>query len=166
MWSRSPGSCSFRSRSSARTSPTGPRIWAAVAIWLGCTVGVALILAVSRTRLARGPALGLAAGLLFAGGDISAKLITYGGLWLLALLTLIACYGLGTSLLQAAFQHSNALTAAGLATLATNAVPIAAGFLVFGEQLPAGPKGALQVAAFGSLVVSAILLARKRGANS
>ena len=139
--------------------------WALVAIWLGGTVGAALILAVARTRLARGPALGLAAGLLFAGGDISAKLITYGGLWLLALLTLIACYGLGTSLLQAAFQHSNALTAAGLATLATNAVPIAAGFIVFGEQLPAGPKGALQVAAFGSLVVSAILLGRTRGAN-
>ena len=53
--------------------------WAAVAIWLGCTVGAALILAIARPRLARGPALGLAAGLLFAGGDISAKLITYGG---------------------------------------------------------------------------------------
>ncbi len=140
--------------------------WAAVAIWLGCTVGAALILAIARPRLARGPALGLAAGLLFAGGDISAKLITYGGLWLLALLSLIACYGLGTSLLQAGFQHSNALTAAGLATLASNAVPIAAGFVVFGEQLPSGTKGGLQVAAFSSLVVSAILLARTRGSRS
>ena len=121
---------------------------------------------IARPRLARGPALGLAAGLLFAGGDISAKLITYGGLWLLALLSLIACYGLGTSLLQAGFQHSNALTAAGLATLASNAVPIAAGFVVFGEQLPAGTKGGLQVAAFSSLVVSAILLARTRGSGS
>jgi len=47
-----------------------------------------------------------------------------------------------------------------LATLATNAIPIAAGFFVFGEQLPDGPKGALQLAAFAALVVSAAFLAR------
>ena len=139
--------------------------WAAVAIWLGGSVAAALILAGLRLPLARGPALGLAAGLLFAGGDISAKLVVYGGLWFFAILSLIVCYGLGTSVLQAGFQHSNALTAAGLATLATNAVPIAAGFVLFGEELPGGAKGALQVAAFASLVVSAVLLghpARRR----
>ena len=134
---------------------------AAVAAWLGGSVAAALILAVFRLPLARGPALGLAAGLLFAGGDISAKLVVYGGLWLVAILSLIACYGLGTSILQAGFQHSNALTSAGLATLATNAVPIAAGFVIFGEELPGGVKGRLQVAAFASLVVSAVLLAHK-----
>jgi hypothetical protein len=132
---------------------------ATVVIWLACTAGGALVLAALRLPLARGPALGLAAGLLFAAGDISAKLVVYGGTWFLALLSLIACYGLGTSLLQGGFQHSNALTTAGLATLATNAVPIAAGFVVFGEQLPHGWKGAVQVASFASLVISAILLA-------
>jgi hypothetical protein len=106
------------------------------------------------------PALGLAAGLLFAGGDISAKLVGYGGIWFVAVLTLIVFYALGTSILQGAFQHGDALTGAGLATLATNAIPIAAGFIVFGEQLPAGQKGALQVAAFVSLVISAVFLAR------
>jgi hypothetical protein len=139
--------------------------WAAVAIWLGGSVAAALILAGLRLPLARGPALGLAAGLLFAGGDISAKLVVYGGLWFFAILSLIVCYALGTSVLQAGFQHSNALTAAGLATLATNAVPIAAGFVLFGEELPSGAKGVLQVAAFASLVVSAVLLghpARRR----
>ena len=133
---------------------------AAVAIWLVCSVGAALMLAGSRLGLGRGPALGLAAGLFFAGGDISAKLVVYGGVWFVAVSSLIVCYALGTSVLQAGFQHSDALTTAGLATLATNAVPIAAGFVVFGEQLPHGARGTLQLAAFASLVVSAAFLAR------
>jgi hypothetical protein len=132
----------------------------AITIWLVCSVGAALLLAGSGPALARGVSLGLAAGLLFAGGDISAKLVLYGGVWFVAVVTLIVCYGLGTSVLQGGFQHGDALTAAGLATLATNAVPIAAGFVVFGEQLPHGTKGALQLAAFALLVVSAAFLAR------
>jgi hypothetical protein len=83
-------------------------------------------------RTARAAALGLAAGLLFADGDISAKLVGYGGLWLAALATLIVAYGTGTSVLQGAYQRGDALTAAGMAT---NAVPIAAGFVIFGETL-------------------------------
>jgi hypothetical protein len=137
-----------------------PPEWTAVAIWLGCSSAGALALAVFGGGLARGPALGLAAGLLFAGGDISAKLVVYGGVWLAAIVTLVVCYSLGTSVLQGSFQHGDALTGAGLATLATNAVPIAAGFVVFGEELPAGARGALQLAAFGCLVAGAVLLAR------
>jgi len=134
--------------------------WKGVVVWLGATVAGAGALAGLRLRLARGPALGLAAGLLFAAGDMSAKLVTYGGLYFLALLSLIVAYALGTSVLQAAYQHGSALTTAGLATLATNAVPIAAGFVVFGEKLPEGAKGAVQVAAFAALVVSAVFLGR------
>jgi drug/metabolite transporter (DMT)-like permease len=136
--------------------------WTSAALWLGASGAAALILIAAPLRLARGPALGLAAGLLFAGGDICAKLVVYGGAWLAAILPLIVCYALGTSVLQGAFQHANALTTAGLATLATNAVPIAAGFVVFGEQLPDGVRGGLQVAAFSSLVVSGTLLGRSR----
>jgi hypothetical protein len=134
--------------------------WAPVLVWLGCSAAAAIALAVFGAGLARGPALGLAAGLLFAGGDISAKLVVYGGVWLAAVVALIVCYSLGTSVLQGSFQHSDALTGAGLATLATNAVPIAAGFVVFGEQLPGGVRGGLQLAAFASLVAGAVLLAR------
>jgi hypothetical protein len=134
--------------------------WSPVVLWLGCSAAGALTLARMGTGLARGPALGLAAGLLFAGGDISAKLVGYGGIWFVAALSLVVCYALGTSILQGAFQHGDALTGAGLATLATNAIPIAAGFFVFGERLPEGLKGALQLAAFAALVVSAAFLAR------
>ena len=134
--------------------------WTTAALWLGASVATALTLAKTDLGLARGPALGLAAGLLFAGGDISAKLVVYGGIWLVAVSVLIVCYALGTSILQGAFQHGDAVTGAGLATLTTNAVPIAAGFIVFGEQLPHGVKGALQLAAFASLVFSAAVLAR------
>lgn len=133
---------------------------AVLAVWLGSLLAVAAVLGRRRAGLAVGPALGLAAGLLFAGGDISAKLVVYGGTWLLAALALVVCYALGTSVLQGSFQHGDALTGAGLATLATNVVPIAAGFAVFGEDLPPGLKGALQLTAFAALVASAVLLAR------
>ena len=137
-----------------------PPGWAPVLLWLGGSTAGAILLARFGAGLARGPALGLAAGLLFAGGDISAKLVVYGGIWLVAVSSLIVCYALGTSILQGAFQHGDALTGAGLATLATNAVPIAAGFVVFGEQLPGGARGVLQLVAFASLVGAAVLLAR------
>ena len=130
-----------------------------VGIWIACVGGGGVLLALSGFGLARAPALGLAAGSLFAGGDICAKLIGYGGIWLLAFVALVPCYVLGTSFLQAGFQHGDALTPAGLATLATNALPIAAGFVVFGERLPNATNGVLQLAAFASLVVSGALLA-------
>ena len=139
---------------------------AAVALWLGCLMSGGIVLAATSLGLARAPALGLSAGLLFAGGDICAKLVGYSGVWLLAIPALIVFYAFGTSLLQRGFQHGDALTAAGLATLTTNAAPIAAGFVVFGEELPSGTKGALQLAAFASLVASAALLARVTTAAS
>ncbi|MGH3050026.1 MAG: hypothetical protein ACRDLK_07700, partial [Gaiellaceae bacterium] len=102
---------------------------AAVAVWLGATLAGALVLAGARVRMARTPALGLASGLLFAGGDICSKLVVFGHLWLVAFAPLLVAYALGTALLQQGFQHGKALTTAGLATLATNAVPIVAGFV-------------------------------------
>ena len=53
------------------------------------------LLIVIPTRFGRAASLGLAAGLLFADGDMSAKLVGYGGLWLVALATLIVAYGIG-----------------------------------------------------------------------
>ena len=133
-----------------------------VIIWLAACAGGAALLIVARPPFARAASLGLAAGLLLAVGDISAKLIGYGGLWLVALATLIVGYGIGTSVLQSAYQRGDALTAAGTATMATNALPIAAGFVLFGETLPQGLRAVLQVAAFACLVVSAVALGRQQ----
>jgi len=133
-----------------------------VIIWLAACGGGAVLLIATPTRFARAASLGLAAGLLFADGDVSAKLVGYGGWWLLALITLIVAYLVGTSVLQWAYQRGDALTAAGLATMATNAVPIAAGFVLFGETLPHGGRAVLQVAAFGCLVASAVALGHQQ----
>jgi drug/metabolite transporter (DMT)-like permease len=133
-----------------------------VVTWLAACGGGALLLIVARTRFARAASLGLAAGLLLAVGDISAKIIGYGAWWLVALATLIVGYGIGTSVLQSAYQRGDALTAAGTATMVTNAIPIAAGFVLFGETLPHGIRAVLQVAAFACLVVSAVALGRQQ----
>jgi hypothetical protein len=134
---------------------------AAVAVWLAATMAGGLVLAGIPTGLGRAAALGIASGLLFAGGDVCSKLVVFGGVWVVAAVPLLAAYALGTALLQSAFQHGHALTAAGLATLATNAVPIVAGFTLFGEHLPRGARGAVQIAGFVALVTGAILLARR-----
>ena len=133
-----------------------------VIIWLAACGGAGVLLIAVPTRFARAASLGLAAGLLFADGDISAKLVGYGGWWLVALATLIVAYAVGTSVLQWAYQRGDALTAAGLATMATNAVPIAAGFVLFGEMLPRGMRAVLQIAAFACLVASAVALGRQQ----
>ncbi len=117
-----------------------------------------IVIVVMRTHFSRAASLGLAAGLLFADGDVSAKLIGYGGAWLAALVTLIAGYGIGTSVLQSAYQQGDALTAAGTATIVTNAVPIVAGFVLFGETLPDGAQAIAQVVAFACLVASSVAL--------
>ncbi|MGH3190365.1 MAG: hypothetical protein ACRDOL_24465 [Streptosporangiaceae bacterium] len=133
-----------------------------VIIWLAACGGGAILLIATPTRFARAASLGLAAGLLFADGDISAKLVGFGGWWLLALATLIIAYAIGTSVLQWAYQRGDALTAAGLATMSANAVPIAAGFVLFGETLPHGMRAVLQIAAFGCLIASAVALGRQQ----
>jgi hypothetical protein len=131
-------------------------------VWLAALAGLAVALVVSRLPFARAATLGLAAGLLFAGGDISVKLVVHGGWWIAAVVTLIAFYAFGTMRLQAAFQHGDALTAAGIATLAATAVPIAAGFALFGESLPGGWQTALQLAGFATAVIGAVGLSTPR----
>jgi hypothetical protein len=131
-------------------------------VWLGACAGAAAALSVVRPNLSHAALLGLAAGLLFSGGDISAKLVVHGGAWLLAALPLVGFYALGSIQLQSAFQHGDAVTAAGIATLTTNAVPIAAGILLLHETLPGGANRVLQVAAFVLIVVGATLLTDPR----
>jgi hypothetical protein len=75
---------------------------------------------------------------------------------------MVVCYGAGTMLLQMGFQRGGALVTAGLATLLTNAIPIAAGMTIFHEPLPEGAFGALRALAFAAVVISGVFLARRR----
>ena len=134
------------------------------AVWLGACGGAAAVLSVARLRASHAAILGLAAGLLFSGGDISAKLAVHGGAWLLVAVPLVAFYALGSIQLQSAFQHGDAVTAAGIATLTTNAVPIVAGILLLHEALPGGASRVLQIVAFALVVGGAALLTDPRAA--
>jgi drug/metabolite transporter (DMT)-like permease len=132
-----------------------------VALWLGATVAAAVLaLASRRAVLTGGVAYGIAGGLLFAAGDISAKLATAGGGRFLFVLPLIAGYLLGTALLQIGYQRGGALTVAGIATLLANAVPIAAGTVLLNEPVPTGPLGVIRILAFATVTAGAILLAQ------
>jgi hypothetical protein len=133
----------------------------AILLWLGVTAGVAVgLLAAARAVGGMAVAAGLAGGLFFSIGDISTKLVTQGGPRIAFLVTLVLGYTLGTALLQIGYQAGAALTVAGLATLLTNALPIAAGTVVLDESIPSGPFGVVRVLAFAAVVAGAILLAR------
>jgi len=131
----------------------------AIAIWIGgsaVAAGTALLLGRRKHAAA---AHGVAAGILFATGDVSTKLAVTGGLHTVFVPTLIAGYALGTATLQLGFQRGGALTTAGIATLLTNALPIVAATVVLGEALPTGPLRAVRIAAFVAVVAGGVLLA-------
>lgn len=134
---------------------------APILLWLGVTAGVALGLFLLGRRV-DGVAVadGVAGGLFFSIGDVSTKLATQGGVRLVFVVTLIIGYTLGTALLQLGYQAGGALTVAGIATLLTNALPIAASMIVLGEPLPAGALGGMRVLAFVAVIAGAVLLAR------
>jgi hypothetical protein len=135
---------------------------AAIVAWLGGTAALALlVLYLGRKRGGMGVAQGVAGGLMFSAGDFSTKLVTQGGAHFVFLATLVIGYTAGTSLLQLGYQRGSALTVAGLATLATNALPILAGTIVLGEPVPSGVLGAARVLAFVAVVAGAVLLAAR-----
>jgi hypothetical protein len=132
-----------------------------IVLWLGVTAGAAvLLLAGARAVGGAAVANGIAGGLFFSIGDISTKVATEGGWRAAFVVTLVIGYTLGTALLQIGYQAGGALTVAGLATLLTNALPIAAGTFVLNEPVPGGALGALRVLAFVGVIAGAVLLAR------
>jgi hypothetical protein len=132
-----------------------------IVVWLAATAVVAVIvLVIGRGLGDMAVAQGAAGGLFFAIGDISLKVVTQGGERIAFVVTVIAGYALGTWLLQLGYQLGGALTVAGVATLFTNALPIAAGTIVLDEPVPSGGFGWIRLLAFAGVVVGAILLAR------
>jgi len=138
-----------------------------ILLWLLATAGAAAVaLALGRRFGALAVAEGVAGGLFFSIGDISVKVATQGGARTAFAIGVIVGYSLGTVFLQFGYQKGGALTVAGLATLLTNALPIAAGTVVLGEPVPSGAYGAIRIVAFAAVTLGAILLARPdRGAG-
>ena len=133
---------------------------ALILVWLGASAAAAiLILLLGRALVGAAVAAGIAGGLFFAIGDISTKLVTEGGIRTGFLLTLVLGYLLGTVLLQVGYQAGGALTVAGVATLLTNALPIAAGTVVLDEPVPSGVYGGLRILAFAAVTAGGVLLA-------
>lgn len=152
----------------AQTGTTHPfaahASWGGVAAWMAVSGGLAAAFAGPFSRLlAGGAGLGIAAGLCYAAGDVGTKAAVGGGARLLFALPVLAAHGLGFVFLQLGFQRGGALTTAGVATLFTNAVPIAAGMVLFGDGLPSGVLGVARVLSFAAAVAGAALLTRGAG---
>ncbi len=141
--------------------------YVAVGLWLaGSLAATAAALRVAQRYIGVGPSFGVAAGVLFAAGDVSTKTAVTGGFHVAFVAALIAAYAFGTMMLQAGFQRANPLVTAGIATLLTNALPIVAGMTIFHEPLPSGMLGTLRIAAFGLVVAGAVALARRQRGGS
>jgi hypothetical protein len=135
-----------------------------ILVWLGASGAFALALLALRrgVGLARAVASGVAGGVFFSIGDISTKIATEGGPRIAFVVSLVLGYLLGTLLLQIGYQSGEALAVAGVATLLTNALPIAAGTVVLEEPVPSGAYGAVRILAFAAVTAGGFLLARPK----
>jgi hypothetical protein len=129
---------------------------AAVGAWFA----VSAVAAGAAALTGGGAGLGTAAGVLYAAGDVGTKAAVGGGAQLLFAPAVLAAHGLAFVCMQLAFQRGGRLATAGLAVLWTNALPILAGTLLFGESLPDGWRGPARGAAFALVVAGAVALSR------
>jgi hypothetical protein len=147
-------------RSAAHTA-AGPLAWTAISVVLaGAAVAAA-------RKLRPGAGLAVAGGLLYSAGDVATK-AAVAGLRPVVLFALLvpACHGLAFCCVQLSFQRGAALATAGVTTLLTNVLPIAAGLAVFGEVMPGGSAGLLRWLGFAGVVIGATLLTgREREAD-
>ena len=141
----------------------GDASWPLLVLWLGASAGAAaLAISSGATILRGGAAFGAAAGILFASGDVATKAAVSGSGRVALAPAIVGFYGAGTIVLQMGFQRGRALTTAGIATLGTNAIPIAAAMTLFAEPLPDGPLGVVRVLSFDAVVAGAAALAPRR----
>ncbi len=145
----------------AGTAHPASLTWAAPLGWTIASMLIAGLAAVPAAGILRpGAALAVAAGLLYSAGDVATKAAVDGTrpVALFAVL-LLACHGLAFVCLQLAFQRGTAMATAGVSALLTNVLPILAGLIVFGEQVPGGGAGIMRGLGFTGAVLGATLLA-------
>ena len=135
---------------------------AVIAGWLVASLVVASLGVLGGASLAPGAGLGLAAGVLYAAGDVATKAVFAGGVWLLLVVVILTAHGAAFAALQLGFQRGRALATAGTSTLLTNALPIVAGLIVFHEHLPGGAYSVLRIVSFAAVVAGAALLAHEQ----
>ena len=139
---------------------------AAVAAWLAASCAIAATAAgPAADVLAPGAGLGIAAGVLYAAGDVASKTAVHGGAALVFVPAVLAAHGLAFTALQLSFQRGGPLATIGVATLLTNALPIAAGLTIYGEALPGGALGIVRAIAFVLVVAGAGALATRGRAH-
>jgi hypothetical protein len=142
------------------SSSTGS--WIAVSAWLVVSlVAVGVSIGPAAPRLAPGAGFGLGAGILYAAADVGTKEAVHGGMLLAFALPVWGFHLLAFTLIQLSFQRGRALATAGLSSFCTNALPIAAGLLIYNETAPPGLLGALRFVAFGCVVLGAAFVARR-----
>ena len=112
-----------------------------------------------------GVGFGIAAGVLYASGDVATKAAVGGGAAVAFVVAVLACHGLAFVALQLGFQRGGALATAGVSTLFTNALPILAGTVLFHEGLPGSVLGAVRVVAFVAVAGGAALLSSPSSAR-
>ncbi len=142
------------------SSTTGS--WVAVAAWFVLSlIAAGVAIGPAASRLAPGAGFGIGAGLMYAAADVGTKEAVHGGALLVFALPVWGCHVLAFTLIQLSFQRGRALATAGLSSFCTNALPIAAGLLIFNETAPPGVLGALRFVAFGCVVLGAAFVARR-----
>lgn len=135
----------------------------AVGAWLAIALTIVTVLTVWGVRTPiGGGALGAASGLLYASGDIATKAAFASTHHIEFVAALLACHGLGFVALQRGFQLGSALQTAGSSTMLTNAVPIAAGVVVFHDGMPTGILGVLRLISFALVLFAAVVLVAGR----
>jgi len=148
--------CSLASKSPVGKAPPT----ATIVLWLLVFALAALAVAGSGgLGVPAAAALGAAAGILYATGDVATKEAVVAAS-VLFVPVVLAAHGMAFVSLQLGFQRGGVLVTVGLATLLTNALPIAAGTALYHERLPAGALGDVRLAAFALVTAGAALLVR------
>ena len=147
----------------ARQAP--PPGWTAPLGWVLASAILALIAAIpARVLLRPGAGLAVAAGLLYAAGDVATKAAVSRTSPVFLFAALIpACHGMAFAALQLSFQRGTVMATAGVSSLLTNVLPILAGLTIFAERMPGGTAGILRGLGFAGAVLGAALLAGRAG---
>ena len=117
-----------------------------------------------RALLRPGAGLAMAAGLLYAAGDVATKRAVGRTSPVFVFAVLIpVCHGLAFAALQLGFQRGTVMATAGVSSLLTNVLPILAGLTIFAEHMPGGAAGILRGLGFAGAVLGATLLAGRAG---